>query len=222
MSAESGLRTFRDSDGLWENYNVYDVATPQAWINNRDLVMRFYNERRLQLKGVNPNSGHLQVKRLEEYFHTVVITQNVDDLHERAGSQNVLHLHGELLKLRSEINPDLIYDCHGEQSEDARCELGGRLRPHVVWFGEGVPMLERAITEILDADFIMIIGTSMQVYPAASLTSYASEGVPILYIDPNPQINYELSLQKNRLKIFQGPATVKVKEAVDYLITASG
>ena len=221
MSAESGLKTFRDSGGLWENYNVYDVATPEAWASNRQMVIDFYNQRRNQLKQAMPNLGHLEVKRLEQYFHTVVITQNVDDLHERAGSQNIIHLHGELRKLRSEIDADLIYTCDGDQTDEERCSLGGRLRPHVVWFGEAVPMLEIAITEIVNTDFILIIGTSMQVYPAASLTSFANETAKILYVDPNPQINYELSRQKDRLKIFQGPASVKVKEAVDYLITAS-
>ena len=222
ISAESGLKTFRDTGGLWENYNVYDVATPEAWARDRNLVMDFYNQRRRQLKDVVPNEGHHQVVRLEEHFHTVVITQNVDNLHERAGSQKIIHLHGELCKLRSERDPRLIYDCEGDQTVEMKCELNGTLRPHIVWFGEAVPMLELAIEEIITTDYILIIGTSMQVYPAASLTAYANEQTEILYVDPHPQINFELGRQKDRLRIFQGPATTKVKEAVDYIITASG
>ena len=221
ISAESGLKTFRDSGGLWENYNVYDVATPEAWNRNKELVNEFYNKRRKQLESVKPNEGHRQIRRLESSFETVVITQNVDDLHERAGRPSVIHLHGELLKVRSELDPSLIYECKGELSLEDRCEKGGSLRPHVVWFGEMVPMLEVAIEEMLHAAYVLIIGTSMQVYPAASLTAYAPEHAKIIYVDPNPQINFELQRQFDRLKVFKGPATVKVKEAVEYILTAS-
>ena len=220
MSAESGLRTFRDNNGLWEEYNVMEVATPEAWRRDMDLVLRFYNERRAQLKSAVPNEGHLQLVRLEEKFETVIITQNVDDLHEKAGSTQILHLHGELNKSRSTFNPSLIYPCTGDIRKGDKCEKGSQLRPHIVWFGEAVPMLERAIVEVAESDVIIIIGTSMQVYPAASLVGYAPPEARVLYIDPNPQINYELQHRRN-LEIFQGMAGVKVKEVVDALLTTS-
>ena len=221
MSAESGLKTFRDTGGLWENYNVYDVATPEAWERDQDLVLTFYNERRRQLTTVEPNSGHLALAQLDDLFHTVIITQNVDDLHERAGSKNIIHLHGELNKVRSQIDPSEIREWRNDLNKGDLCSRGGQLRPHIVWFGEAVPMLERAIQEIVSTDYILIIGTSMQVYPAASLTAYAPDHAKIFYVDPHPQINHELSRQRNRLTILQGPATIKVKEAVDLLINAS-
>ncbi len=220
MSAESGLKTFRDTGGLWEDYNVYEVATPEAWASNAAFVREFYNKRRRQLKSAQPNEGHLALLRLEENLDTVIITQNVDDLHEKAGSSKIIHLHGELNKVRSELNPELIYEWKDDLNESDTCELGGRLRPHVVWFGEQVPMLTVAIKEIVDTDFIMIIGTSMQVYPAASLTSYAPRHTAITYVDPKPQINYELQQQVEKLHLFEGPASSKVKEAVDFILTA--
>ncbi len=221
ISAESGIKTFRDEGGLWEGHRVEDVATPEAWDANQDVVLNFYNERRRQLKNVLPNAGHEQLVRLESFADTVIITQNVDNLHERAGSSQVIHLHGELNKVRSTRNSSLIYDWPGDLNKNDLCELGAQLRPHIVWFGEAVPMLEKAILEIVEADFILIIGTSMQVYPAASLTSYAPDEAKILYVDPRPQINYELKRQIERVKIFEGPGSVKVKEAVDYIQTAS-
>jgi len=218
ISAESGIRTFRDADGLWEGHDVQEVATPQGWHNNPALVLDFYNQRRSQLKSVAPNEGHLQLCRLEEAYETVIITQNVDNLHERAGSTHIIHLHGELDKVRSTLHPELVYQWDGDLHLGDNCERGAQLRPHIVWFGEAVPMLEAAISEIANAYKILIIGTSMQVYPAASLTAYAPRDAKILYVDPNPQINHELSLQRDRLKIYQGPATVKVKEAVDFIL----
>ncbi len=221
ISAESGIKTFRDADGLWEGHDVQEVATPEGWARNQELVLKFYNERRRQLKEVKPNEGHHQLLRLEESLDTVIITQNVDDLHERAGSKQVIHLHGELTKVRSVKTPSSVYHWEDDLQTGDVCKDGGQLRPHIVWFGEAVPELERAIDHIVDAHHILIIGTSMQVYPAASLTSYAPDYAKIWYVDPNPQINYELSRQSDRLRILKGPATTKVKEAVDFILTAS-
>ncbi|MBC8319172.1 MAG: NAD-dependent deacylase [Bacteroidetes bacterium] len=185
ISAESGVSTFRDNNGLWENHPVEEVATPIAWENNRPLVMDFYNQRRKQLFEVKPNNGHLWLVKLEEKFDVQIITQNVDDLHERAGSSNVLHLHGELKKVRSTINPELIYTLdHWELKLGDKCELGSQLRPHIVWFGERVPMIEPAITIVSNADILIVIGTSMVVYPAASLINFVGNNIPKYYIDP--------------------------------------
>jgi len=172
MSAESGLATFRDSDGLWEGHDVYEVATPEGWIKNKELVLDFYNERRNQLHEVEPNKGHKALVDLEKVFDTQVITQNVDDLHERAGSSKVLHLHGELYKVRSTVYQNLVYDWKDDLKIGDLCEKGHQLRPHVVWFGEAVPMLEKAIRHVLISDVMIIVGTSMQVYPAASLVNF--------------------------------------------------
>lgn len=221
ISAESGIKTFRDADGLWEGHDVQEVATPEGWNRNMDLVLKFYNERRAQLKDVHPNAGHFDLLKLEDTHHVITITQNVDDLHERAGSKKVIHLHGELKKIRSQKDPSLIFELEEHLNRGDLCPLGSQLRPHIVWFGEAVPMLEQAISHIINADFILIIGTSMQVYPAASLTSYAPKHAKILYVDPKPQINYELQQQQDRLFIFEGPATLKVKEAVEFIQSAS-
>lgn len=221
VSAESGIRTFRDAGGLWEGHRVQDVATPGAWTKNQKLVLNFYNERRKQLHQVDPNPGHLELVRLEQSFDTVIITQNVDNLHERAGSSQIIHLHGELMKVRSTKNPRHIIHWEKDLQMGDLCPEGAQLRPHIVWFGEAVPKLEEAIDHILDADFVLIVGTSMQVYPAASLTAYAPPQSQILYVDPRPQINYELSRQQDRLFIFEGPASTKVKEAVDFILAAS-
>ena len=186
ISAESGIKTFRDSDGLWEGYNVNDVATPEGWYTNPELVLDFYNQRRKQLKEVQPNLGHLILTELEEYFDVFVITQNVDDLHERAGNKNVLHLHGELLKVRSTKD----YNHQMDWTEDlflADVDANNnQLRPHIVWFGEEVPALEIAMEITLNADILVIIGTSLQVYPAAGLMHYTKPEIPIYYIDPKP------------------------------------
>ena len=185
MSAESGIRTFRDSDGLWEEYNVMDVCTPEAWERDPELVNRFYNERRKQLYSAQPNGGHYGLADLEKTYDVQIITQNIDDLHERAGSSNVLHLHGELKKVRSSKNPNLIYDLEGwELKLGTKCEDGSVLRPHIVWFGEAVPNIEPARELVEQADILVIIGTSLAVYPAAGLLRYAPRGCRVLLIDP--------------------------------------
>jgi NAD-dependent deacetylase len=186
MSQESGLKTFRDMDGLWENYNVDDVASIDGWHRDPYLVMDFYNQRRKQLSEVIPNAGHLGVAALEKWFNVSVITQNVDDLHERAGSSNVIHLHGELKKVRSTFDENLVYTLEGwELKMGDKCEQGSQLRPHIVWFGEAVPAFYEAIPLLEKADIIVIIGTSMAVYPAAGLVNYAKPGAPIFVVDPN-------------------------------------
>lgn len=186
MSAESGIKTFRDSDGLWENYRIEEVCTPEALERNPELVNHFYNERRKQLYEAQPNAGHIGLAELEKYFDVRIITQNIDDLHERAGSSRVLHLHGELKKVRSSIHPDKIYDLDGwELTPGTRCEDGSLLRPHVVFFGEAVPNIEPAIELVRQADLFVVIGTSLAVYPAASLLRYIPEGIPVFLIDPH-------------------------------------
>lgn len=186
ISAESGISTFRDSGGLWEQHRIEDVATYDAWLNNRALVLEFYNQRRKQLYTVEPNAAHIALMKLEEKFNVQIITQNVDDLHERAGSKNVLHLHGELKKARSTADPSLIYDIAGwELKEGDLCEKGSQLRPHIVWFGEAVPMIEKAAQLSLEADIFMVIGTSLNVYPAAGLIEYAPPYSQKYLIDPN-------------------------------------
>ena len=186
ISAESGIKTFRDMGGLWEEYDVMEVASPQAWENNPELVMRFYNERRKKLLEVSPNNGHKGLVELEKYFDLHIVTQNVDDLHERAGSKNILHLHGELKKARSTIDPNLVYDINGwELKLGDTCEKGSQLRPHIVWFGEAVPAIAEAALICERADVFVVIGTSLNVYPAAGLLDYAPKGIPIFLIDPN-------------------------------------
>lgn len=186
MSAESGLKTFREMGGLWEEYDVYEVASPGGWARDRTLVLRFYNERRKQLLETSPNRGHLGLVKLENDFNVQIITQNVDDLHERAGSSNILHLHGELRKSRSTADPDLVYDIDGwELREGDLCEKGSQLRPNVVWFGEAVPAIEMAAEIVSSAQILVIIGTSLNVYPAAGLINHVPETTPIYIIDPN-------------------------------------
>jgi len=189
VSAESGINTFRDAGGLWEGHDVMEVASPQGFAKNPALVLDFYNQRRKRLKEVSPNRAHFALAELEDHYEVTIITQNVDDLHERAGSSNVLHLHGELLKMRSSGNERSILDCEGDIDLGDLCEQGYQLRPHIVWFGEAVPLLEKAAAETQSADIVIIIGTSMQVYPAASLVDYAQEGVPIYFIDPKPSVS---------------------------------
>lgn len=186
ISAESGIKTFRDSDGLWEGHNVMDVATPEGWQKNPELVLDFYNQRRRQLHEVQPNLGHQILAELENEFEVTIITQNVDNLHEKAGSSNVIHLHGELLKVRSTKNHNYILDWETDLNSSDVDDKGHQLRPHIVWFGEEVPALEEAVTIVEKADILVIIGTSMQVYPAAGLIHYANQEIPIYYIDPNP------------------------------------
>ncbi|WP_328185774.1 SIR2 family NAD-dependent protein deacylase [Marinobacter sp. OP 3.4] len=185
ISAESGLSTFRDSGGLWERVSIEEVATPEAFARNPELVLDFYNQRRRQLGGVEPNAAHIALAELERTHQVTVITQNVDDLHERAGSSNVVHLHGELTKVRSSKVPDLIYHLgYDEIRLGDTCEQGSQLRPHVVWFGEAVPMIEAAAEIVPMADHLLIVGTSLQVYPAAGLVELAGFDVPMTVIDP--------------------------------------
>lgn len=186
ISAESGIATFRDSNGLWEGHNVMDVATPQGWQKNKELVLDFYNQRRKNANEVLPNKGHLALVELEKYFNVSIITQNVDNLHEKAGSRNIIHLHGEIFKSRSTFDPNLIYDIEGwELNIGDKCEKGSQLRPHIVWFGEAVPMIEDAILLTKEADIFIVIGTSLQVYPAANLLDMVQTRKPIYVIDPN-------------------------------------
>lgn len=186
ISAESGIKTFRDSNGLWENHDIMEVASPEGWRKNPALVLDFYNKRRAQLLEVKPNSGHQILVELEKYFNVQIITQNVDDLHERAGSKNVLHLHGELLKVRSTENSNYIKTCTSDIHIGDTCPDGHQLRPHIVWFNEDVPEFDNAKMIALHADILLIIGTSLQVYPAASLVEYVRKNVPVIYLDPNP------------------------------------
>jgi len=185
ISQESGIATFRDADGLWEGHDVMEVATPQGWNNNPALVLDFYNKRRAQLLEVEPNEAHHLCYRLEKHYDVHIITQNVDDLHERAGSTQVLHLHGELLKARSSRVHDHIQSCRGDINLGDLASDGSPLRPHIVWFGEDVPLLEKAVDICAKARTIIIVGTSLQVYPAASLYQYARQDATIYYVDPN-------------------------------------
>lgn len=185
ISAESGISTFRDANGLWENHDIMEVASIEGYLKNPELVQEFYNQRRQQLFEVEPNAAHLFLKELESDFDVSIITQNVDDLHERANSSKVIHLHGELRKARSEKNENLIIEWNKNINLGDLAEDGSQLRPHIVWFGEMVPEIENAIDEVLTADILIIIGTSMQVYPAASLKDYAKSNVPVVYIDPS-------------------------------------
>lgn len=186
ISAESGIRTFRDSGGLWEGYDVMEVATPEGWNRNPVLVLQFYNERRKQALHAEPNEAHLILAGLEKFFDVTIITQNVDNLHEKAGSSRIIHLHGELFKSRSSVDENLVYDVEGwELKMGDTCEKGSQLRPNVVWFGELVPMMEVAIKETLKADLFLVVGTSLVVYPAAGLIDYVPGHVPKFIIDPS-------------------------------------
>ena len=215
MSAESGIKTFRDSDGLWENYRIEEVCTPEALERNPELVNHFYNERRKQLYEAQPNAGHIGLAELEKYFDVRIITQNIDDLHERAGSSRVLHLHGELKKVRSSIHPDKTYDLDGwELKPETRCEDGSLLRPHVVFFGEAVPNIEPAIELVRQADLFVVIGTSLAVYPAASLLRYVPESIPVFLIDPHiPQ-----AVRNSGIHFIEKTASAGVAELKQLLI----
>lgn len=215
MSAESGIATFRDANGLWEGHNVMEVASPEGFYNNPELVLDFYNQRRAQLKNVSPNKGHFNLQKLEEYFIVHIVTQNVDDLHERAGSASVLHLHGELRKVRSVENETLVYDWEDDLVLGDLCEEKSQLRPHIVWFGEEVPMIDKAIALVEKADVLVVIGTSMQVYPAAGLVSYVKPSTPIYIIDPNPTIN---EADFNNLTIFKSGAGEGTEKLLDSLL----
>lgn len=216
ISAESGISTFRDANGLWHNHRIEEVASPEGWRRNPELVLDFYNQRRRQLFDVQPNAGHLALTELQRYFDVQVITQNVDDLHERAGNRNVLHLHGELRKVRSERHPELVYDWDKDLHLGDLCERGAQLRPHIVWFGEEVPMLPVAAQWAQKADIFLIVGTSLQVYPAAGLMMYADPEIPFIYIDPNPQVNDVLAQMPN-LSVIDQPATIGLPGVVEAL-----
>jgi NAD-dependent deacetylase len=189
ISAESGINTFRDTDGLWEGHDVMEVASPEGYLKNPALVLDFYNQRRQKLLEVNPNKAHINLAKLESDFKVEIITQNVDDLHERAGSSNITHLHGELLKVRSTLDENNILDWRKDLFLGDLCKRSSQLRPHIVWFGEAVPLLGRAIEITQTADILVIIGTSMQVYPAASLINYVKPNTPIYFIDPKPTVS---------------------------------
>lgn len=212
ISAESGISTFRDSGGLWEGHDVNQVATPEGFAADPALVLDFYNQRRRQLFQVEPNEAHRLLAHLEKRYEVVIITQNVDDLHERAGSHNIIHLHGELLKSRGVDNPEVTYPCTGDIHVGDKSPTGAQLRPHIVWFGEEVPMLEKAIAQVYSADILMIIGTSLQVYPAASLIDYVKEGTPIFYIDPNPSLH-----SKGDLTVIAQKASTGVAKAIELM-----
>ena len=214
MSAESGIRTFRDNNGLWEDHDVMEVASPEGWARDRALVNRFYNARRAQLKEVEPNAPHLAIAQLEQHCAVSVVTQNVDDLHERAGSTRVLHLHGELRKVRSERPPHEVLEWTGPLTEQDRASDGSPLRPHIVWFGEEVPLLEEAAEIVSTADRVVVVGTSMQVYPAASLVAFANASAQLYYVDPHPQLNHELK-QRSDLRVIAEAAGTALPRLVE-------
>lgn len=215
ISAESGLKTFRDADGLWEGHDVTKVATPQAWHANRELVLEFYNQRRKQALTVQPNQGHTALAELEIFFNVTVITQNIDSLHEQAGSSNVIHLHGEISKARSTIDSNLIYELDGwELKEGDKCEKGSQLRPHIVWFGEAVPMMEVAIREASTADIFIVAGTSLQVYPAAGLLDFIDSETPKFIVDPQ----IPTSSKKANTFFYEEKATTGLPKVQQYLI----
>ena len=215
ISAESGINTFRDADGLWEGHDVMEVATPQGFAANPALVLDFYNQRRKQLSTVKPNTAHLNLVELENLFDVEIITQNVDNLHEKAGSKNVTHLHGELLKVRSSADESLVLDWNKDLVLGDLCTKNSQLRPHIVWFGEMVPMLDKAIEITKEADILVIIGTSMQVYPAASLVDYIKPKTPIYFIDPKPQISEN---DFNDLTIIKNVASLGTNKLIELLI----
>ena len=218
VSAESGVKTFRDSDGLWRQYRFEDVASPVAWQNDPELVLEFYNIRRKQLLEVNPNAAHFALVKLEEKFDVQIITQNVDDLHERAGSKNVFHLHGEIRKSRSTIDPELIYNIEGwEMKLGDRCEKGSQLRPHVVWFGEQVDNFSAASEIAAKADIFIVIGTSLVVYPAASLIDYVPDLSPKYLIDPKANMPWAIQ----NMTVIQEKAGKGVPELVEKLLNSS-
>ena len=212
MSAESGLKTFRDANGLWEGHDVMEVASPQGFAANPELVLGFYNQRRRQLLEVKPNEAHIDLANLETDYRLTIVTQNVDDLHERAGSSNIIHLHGELFKVRSTYNEYDIRDWQEDLNLGDTCDNGHQLRPHIVWFGEAVPLMEEAINICQTADILMIIGTSMQVYPAAGLMHYVQDDTKIYYIDPKPAMS-----SRANLTVIAEPATVGVKKAIELI-----
>jgi len=213
ISAESGLKTFRDSDGLWEGYNIEDVATPRAWRKDPQLVLEFYNYRRKNVLDAQPNAAHYGLAELERNFDVTIITQNIDDLHERAGSTNVLHLHGEIFTMRSERNESLVYEIKGDIKLGDKAEDDAQLRPNIVWFEEPVPMIEEAIPVVHSADIFVVVGTSLVVYPAAGLVNYANPDIPKYIIDK--RVPYTSDVYN--LTAIEKPATEGVKELVNLL-----
>lgn len=213
ISAESGLKTFRDSDGLWEGYEIEDVATPRAWKKDPKLVLEFYNYRRKNVLEAEPNAAHRILAQLERDFDVHIVTQNIDDLHERAGSTKVLHLHGEIFKMRSEVDEELVYEIKGDINIGDKAEDGAQLRPHIVWFEEPVPMIERAAGIVRQADLFVVVGTSLVVYPAAGLVNYAPWHIPKYIVDK--RIPY--TSDAYNLVAIEKPATEGVKELADML-----
>jgi NAD-dependent deacetylase len=214
ISAESGINTFRDTNGLWEGHDVMQVASPEGYLANPALVLDFYNQRRKQLLEVFPNKAHFNLAHLENYFDVEIITQNVDDLHERAGSSSVIHLHGELLKVRSSVDKNDVLDWNKELVLGDLCSKKSQLRPHIVWFGEMVPLLEKAIEITQNADILIIIGTSMQVHPAASLIDFVAPNTLIYFIDPKPVV---LENNFNNLTIIKAIASSGTDQLISYL-----
>jgi NAD-dependent deacetylase len=216
ISAESGLKTFRESGGLWEGYDVYEVATPEGWHKNPAMVLEFYNQRRKQALKAKPNNAHRILAELEEHFNVTIITQNVDNLHEKAGSTNIIHLHGELFKSRSTIDENLIYEVDGwELNLGDTCEKGAQLRPHIVWFGEMVPMMDIAVQVTATAEIYLVVGTSLVVYPAAGLLDYAGSDIPKFIVDPNmPEV-------RNRPNLFliEEKASVGMQKVKEILLS---
>lgn len=215
ISAESGIKTFRESGGLWEGYDVYEVATPEGWHKNPELVLEFYNQRRKQALESKPNEAHNILAELESHYNVTIITQNVDNLHERAGSSNIIHLHGELFKSRSTLDENLIYDMEGwELNLGDTCEKGSQLRPHIVWFGEMVPMMDVAARETMKADIYMVVGTSLVVYPAAGLLDYVGSDIPKFIVDPNmPEVS-----KRPNLYLIEEKASTGMQKVRDILL----
>ena len=213
MSEESGINTFRDVDGLWEGEDLLTIASLDGWHKDPQLVLDFYNERRKHLLKVFPNEGHKALADLQAHAEVSIITQNVDNLHERAGSENVIHLHGELLKSQSSIDPELTFDCVKDISLKDKCPKGSQIRPNIVWFGEAVERLDDAISEVIEADIFIIIGTSLQVYPAAGLVSFLRPETPVYYIDSNPATNPELELV-TELNVIKNTAAIAIPELI--------
>ena len=215
ISAESGIKTFRDADGLWEGHDIMEVASPIGFAKNPELVLDFYNKRRAQLLEVQPNAAHEILAELEQNFDVHIVTQNVDDLHERAGSTNVIHLHGELLKVKSIYNEQIILDWKKDLLIGDVDKFGNQLRPHIVWFGEDVPAMDNALEIVEQADILLVIGTSLQVYPAAGLINYVNQHIPVFYIDPKPATIYDLP---NPLEVMPFSATEGMRMLCKLLI----
>ena len=216
ISAESGLKTFRDSDGLWMGYDVHEVASPQGWQKNPELVLDFYNQRRKEVAKSLPNAAHKGISDLENDFNVTIITQNIDDLHERAGSKNVIHLHGEIFKMRSEKDANTFYEIKDDIHLGEKAPDGFQLRPHVVWFGEQVPLIEEAAKVLATADVFILAGTSLQVYPAAGLIDFLPPGIPKYIIDKNPPF----ILPHHNFRVIKKPATEGVEEVKKILINS--